>query len=72
MRRIPFDRDAVPVWPSEARRLLQVSGFEILRTDFLFIFPQILRYLRNLEPHLARWPIGGQYQVLCRKPLADY
>lgn len=70
MSRIPFDRDAVPVWPSEARALLQTTGLEILRTDFLFVFPRILRRFRKLEPLLARWPIGAQYEVLCRKPSA--
>jgi SAM-dependent methyltransferase len=68
MWRIPFDRDAVPVWPSQARALLQTTGFEILHTDFLFLFPRILRRLRWIEPHLAQWPLGAQYEILCRKP----
>ncbi len=68
MSRIPFDRDALTVWPSRARMLLRVSGFEILRTDFLFVFPRILRGFRWLEPYLARWPFGAQYQVLSQKP----
>lgn len=68
MRRIPFDRDARPLTAGESRRLLQAGGFEILRTDFLFIFPRILRGLRGLEPSLSRLPLGAQYQVLCRKP----
>ena len=42
MSRIPFDRDAITLTPSEARRMLQASGFKILRTDFLFIFPRVL------------------------------
>lgn len=70
MWRIPFDRDAVPVWPFEAKALLRTTGFDVLRTDFLFIFPRILRHLRRLEPLLMRWPVGAQYQVLCRKPFA--
>jgi SAM-dependent methyltransferase len=67
MHRIPFDRDAIPLTPPEARRLLQAGGFEILRTDFLFLFPRMLKWLRRLEARLARWPLGAQYQVLCRK-----
>ena len=35
MSRIPFDRDAITLSPPEARQLLRVVGFEILRTDFL-------------------------------------
>jgi trans-aconitate methyltransferase len=43
MSRIPFDRDAIPLTPSEARHLLQAGGFEALRTDFLLILPRELR-----------------------------
>jgi trans-aconitate methyltransferase len=68
MSRIPFDRDAITLTPSEARRMLQASGFKILRTDFLFIFPRVLRLFRGIEPFLSRLPLGGQYQILCRKP----
>jgi SAM-dependent methyltransferase len=68
MSRIPFDRDAIMVSAPEARRLLGAGGFEILRTDFLFIFPRLLSWLRGLEPSVSRLPLGAQYQVLCRKP----
>lgn len=68
MHRIPFDRDAVLVWPRTARRLLTQAGFEVLRTDFLFVFPRPLRSLRCLEPALAPLPLGAQYQVLARNP----
>ena len=44
------------------------GGFEVLQMDFLFVFPHYLRWLRGLEPHLARMPLGGQYQLLCHKP----
>lgn len=69
MWRCPFDRDAVPLTPPHARRLLRASGFEIESTSFMFIFPRMLGFMRGIEPHVARWPIGAQYQVLCRKPL---
>lgn len=68
MSRIPFDRDAITLSPPEARRLLKRNGFEILRTDFQFIFPKILSWLRPLEKILAPLPFGAQYLVLCRKP----
>ena len=67
MSRIPFDRDAITLSPPEARRLLRFGGFQILQTDFLFIFPKALRWLRMVEPMVARLPIGAQYQILCRK-----
>lgn len=68
MSRIPFDRDAITLPPPETRHLLKEGGFEILRTDFLFIFPRMLKPLRALEPLVSRLPLGAQYQVLCRKP----
>ncbi len=67
MSRIPFDRDAIMVSPIEARRLLRLGGFEIIRTDFQFIFPRALAGLRGLERVMCRMPFGAQYQVLCRK-----
>lgn len=67
MSRCAFDRDAVLLSPPETRRLLRAHGFDIVRTDFLFIFPNQLRALRWTEPLVSRLPLGGQYQVLCRK-----
>ncbi len=67
MRRIPFDRDAQLLSPPAARTLLARAGFEILSTDFLFIFPRALAELRPLEAALSRVPAGGQYMVLARK-----
>lgn len=67
MRRIPFDRDAVLVYPGQARSLLVSAGLEVLGTDYLFVFPRWLRPLRRVEGLLRRWPVGAQYQVLARK-----
>jgi len=67
MSRCAFDRDAIMLSPPEARALLREGGFEILRTDFRFIFPRALRALRKIEDLVYRAPLGAQYQVLCRK-----
>ena len=67
MNRIPFDRDAIMLSAPEAKRLLRSAEFDILRVDFLFIFPRALRALRSLEPVLSRLPLGAQYQVLVQK-----
>lgn len=67
MKRIPFDRDAIPLSPPVARRLLAAGGFRVVRTDFLFFFPGPLRRLRWLEPALVRFPLGAQYQVLAQR-----
>lgn len=68
MSRIPFDRDAVLVWPGQARQLLFYAGFSILFTDFAFIFPAFLHRLRPIERHLRWAGLGGQYLVLAIKP----
>ncbi len=67
MSRCAFDRDAIMLSPPEARRLLRDGGFEILRTDFRFIFPRAMRAFRKFEDFVCRAPLGTQYQVLCRK-----
>jgi SAM-dependent methyltransferase len=69
MSRIPFDRDAELVWPGAGRQLLRQAGFEILHTDFAFIFPSMLAKLRGLEARLCKVALGGQYMILARKPL---
>ncbi len=68
MHRIPFDRDAVPLGPPEARRLLVQAGFAILGTRFCFFFPRIFSWLRGLERFAVRVPLGAQYCVLAHKP----
>jgi len=67
MSRCAFDRDAIMLSPPGARALLKEGGFEILRTDFRFIFPKSLRALRKIEDWVYRAPLGTQYQILCRK-----
>ena len=68
MSRVPFDHDAITLTPPESRRLLQAAGFQILRTDYCFLFPHALRFMRPIERRLQRFPFGGQYQVLAVKP----
>jgi SAM-dependent methyltransferase len=67
MSRIPFDRDAQLISARHARALLNGAGFDVIRTDFLFIFPRQLAALRPIELTLTRFPVGAQYLVLCRK-----
>ncbi len=67
MSRIPFDRDAEPISPLEAKKLLIQGKFRVFGTDFCFYFPRILRAMRWIEPFLIRVPLGAQYQILCQK-----
>jgi trans-aconitate methyltransferase len=68
MRRIPFDRDAVTISPPAARRMLAVAGFAVVRTDSLFYFPRMFKWLRPVESLLRRVPLGAQYVLLAQKP----
>jgi 2-polyprenyl-3-methyl-5-hydroxy-6-metoxy-1,4-benzoquinol methylase len=71
MRRIPFDRDAQMLRPATARRLLRDAGFRTpTPPSYLFFFPNALRQLRRFEPSLQRVPVGAQYLVIGRRPLA--
>jgi len=67
MSRIPFDRDAVMLSARTAQQLARDAGFRVLRTDYLFIFPAVLRALRPFEEIVRGLPLGAQYQVLCAK-----
>lgn len=69
MARLPFDRDAIKLSAIESRRLVRSEGLCVLRTDFVFFFPRILKMLRRIEKYLSGLPFGAQYQVLCRKPM---
>jgi SAM-dependent methyltransferase len=67
MSRCPFDADARTLSMFEVKKLLRAAGFTILRTDFLFIFPNFLRLLRPLERWISKMPLGAQFQILARK-----
>lgn len=70
MHRCCFDQDAIKISPPQAANLLRSGGFEILGTNYRFLFPRFLAALRSLEPALSGIPLGAQYQVLARKPVA--
>ena len=67
MSRCEFDRDAILLTPPSARTLLQDGGFEMVRTDFRFIFPKALRAFRKIEDFVYKLPLGTQYMILARK-----
>ncbi len=67
MSRIPFDREAILLWPNSAARLLRATGFTVLGIRHYFIFPRFLKIFRFLEPALARIPLGAQYMIAAQK-----
>jgi SAM-dependent methyltransferase len=68
MRRIPFDRDAIPLSFLETRRRIKAAGFDVRGTRFLFYMPNVLAPLRFIEPLFVNVPLGAQYYVLARTP----
>ena len=68
MKRCPFDKNAIMLSPVEAAGLLRAAGFDIVSVRFAFVFPRALRWLRWIEPLVARLPAGAQFQVLGRRP----
>jgi len=68
MSKIPFDRDAITISPTQAKLLLREAGFDISLSHSRFIFPRSLSFLRPLEKLVYRLPVGAQYLVLGQKP----
>jgi SAM-dependent methyltransferase len=71
MARIPFDRDAVLLRPSELRALQRGAGLTHVTTEYHFVFPRPLRLARPLESALRTLPLGGQYLVVGRRDRHD-
>jgi SAM-dependent methyltransferase len=69
MSRCAFDADSITITSREARKLLAGAGFQVVCIDFCFLFPRALKLLRSLERSLAGFPLGAQYEVLCRRPM---
>jgi trans-aconitate methyltransferase len=69
MSKCVFDRDAVTISPAEAIGMVREQGFRVLRRDFLFFYPRLLKVFRFTEPWMRALPIGAQYLVLCQKPV---
>jgi len=67
MSRIPFDRDAIMVWPRQARKQMRDVGFDVLLTDYCFLFPAMMSWLRWSEGFVRHVPLGAQYLILSKK-----
>ena len=67
MSRVAFDKDAIMISPSEAKKLITTIKFNVLDVSYKFIFPNILKRFRIFEKRLSRYPLGGQYLILAQK-----
>ena len=61
--RCAFDRDAVLLAQTEARRLLTAAGLSNIRSRYILFFPWRGAVWRWLEARLAWLPLGGQYVI---------
>ncbi len=59
-----FDDDAILLKPAELVRLLQESGYQDVRRQFIVFFPRALAALRPLEKNLGWLPLGAQVMVV--------
>jgi SAM-dependent methyltransferase len=67
MKHSEIDKNAVPLSPPGAHRLVGVERFRVIRTDYLFFLPGYFRWLHPLEKWLIKVPLGAQYQLLARR-----
>ena len=49
------------------RKLIEVSSFEILKSNYALFFPKLLSKLMLIEPYLGWLPLGGQYFIIGEK-----
>jgi len=69
--RTPVDADAILLEAEEARTLTAGARLTLSEQTYFLYFPQMLyRYLGRLEGMLATVPLGGQYALFSRRPLA--
>jgi SAM-dependent methyltransferase len=65
--RTPVDAGALLLRPSESRRLLRASGFEVEEQRYFLYLPgSLYRRFGAIETLLARAPLGGQYVLFGR------
>jgi SAM-dependent methyltransferase len=63
VNRCEFDRDAVLLPQTEAKRRLAAAGFGEIRSRYIHFFPWRTALWGRLERLLAPVPLGGQYVV---------
>jgi SAM-dependent methyltransferase len=68
--RIPVDVNAILLTLPVARKQMLDAGLEIIHEQYFLYFPEAwYRRLRFVESALSRFPMGGQYMIMGRKPV---
>tara|TARA_B100001250_G_C19814188_1_gene797343 strand:- start:4434 stop:5105 length:672 start_codon:yes stop_codon:yes gene_type:complete len=62
-----FDDDAELITKGKMRKLIEVSSFKILKSNYALFFPKLLSKLMLLERYLGWLPLGGQYFIIGEK-----
>jgi SAM-dependent methyltransferase len=69
VERCAVDVDAELLAASNAGRLLEAAGFELLRTSYFLYLPEkLFGHFGAVESALESLPLGGQYALLGRTP----
>jgi SAM-dependent methyltransferase len=63
VRNCPFDENAVLISAGKMRRRLEAARLHRNTLAYRIFFPNVLRKLRVIEPHLRWLPLGAQYYV---------
>jgi len=67
MRQNPFDEGLTAVTPESIKQSAMQSGLIPFRERYYFFFPRRLKWLRALEKHLKRVPLGAQYLLRLKR-----
>jgi SAM-dependent methyltransferase len=70
VRRTPIDADAVLLGPQELGDALKTAGLRPVATRFLTFFPAALAAFARLEAAMGWLPLGGQFMMVARSPVA--
>ncbi len=70
VRDCPFDKDAVLLKPSYAKKMLSQCGFKIESLQYYFFYPKALSFMRPTEKLLQKIPLGAQYVIIAKKTLS--
>jgi hypothetical protein len=62
-----FDKDAIPLYPSEIRDRFTGAAFVDCLLEYLMFFPPKISMLNSFEEYLNWCPLGAQYAAVGRK-----
>lgn len=67
VRHCDFDKDVKLIGRTSMARLVDSSGFRIMKKRYIVFFPHSLKIFRSLEKKLGFLPFGAQYYIIAEK-----